>query len=128
MLLGTQSDSSPSSLLPGEFGAGEESGLRQQENIPKAYMTEDTVYVAEASYEMIPSTNKSGTFVLQSGGFKYIRNKKRNNIHYYGCMHKRYPYGCKGSGKLIIDSDVFYSYVKHICDKPLPGDGITLWH
>ena len=77
-------------------------------------------YRAEASYEMTRA--KRGGKLLEAGNYQYIISKKCDGVDYYACAHRRYPHKCKGSGKLDLTSDIFYSAASHTCDKPLPID------
>ena len=68
-------------------------------------------------YEILPS--KRGHH-LHAGNYKYMMNRQKNDIKYFACIHRNYPFKCKGTGKLDVESDVFYSLTVHTCDKPLP--------
>lgn len=70
-------------------------------------------------YEIRPS--KRGHHLV-AGNFKYMMNRQKNEIKYFACIHRGYPHKCKGTGKLDVESNVFYSINIHSCDKPLPID------
>ena len=113
--------SSSSSSVPGEYE--EEYDPVNDVHVPKrkTKSSAQTVPKAEPFYEIVPSLQRNHT-LLQAGGFRYYHNRTSKKAKYYACMHKKYPHKCPGSGKLNTDTDVFYSYASHTCDKPLDVD------
>ena len=113
-------------FVPGEFEEEyeEEYDPKDDVYVPKkkrSWTSLQSSYAAEAGYEIVPSQRR-GNVLLAAGAFKYNLNRTTNGIKYYTCMHKRFPLRCKGSGKLDIATDVFYSNGNHTCDQPLPED------